>query len=70
MFRQITVKGFDQSQFQVVQVFYPSKDGVKVPMFIVHRKASKLYIVNINYTNKLILFYLLIFNLMIFYLIF
>jgi prolyl oligopeptidase len=37
-FRQISVKGFDASRFQTVQVFYKSKDGVEIPMFIVHRK--------------------------------
>lgn len=34
------VKGFDQSNYQTIQVFYPSKDGTQIPMFIVHKKVS------------------------------
>ncbi len=30
---------FDPTQFVTEQVFYPSKDGTKVPMFIVHKKG-------------------------------
>ncbi len=30
---------FDPSQFVTEQVFYPSKDGTQVPMFIVHKKG-------------------------------
>lgn len=30
---------FDPSQYVTEQVFYPSKDGTKVPMFIVHKKG-------------------------------
>ena len=33
---------FDPEQFETKQVFYPGKDGTKVPMFIVHKKGLKL----------------------------
>lgn len=36
--REIAVPGFDRSEFQVNQVFVPSKDGTKIPMFIVAKK--------------------------------
>lgn len=33
---------FDTQNYETKQVFYPSKDGTKVPMFIVHKKGIKL----------------------------
>ncbi|KAJ6938272.1 hypothetical protein NC651_004857 [Populus alba x Populus x berolinensis] len=42
IFREITVPGFDRTEFQVNQVFVPSKDGTKIPMFIVAKKNVKL----------------------------
>ena len=33
---------FDPASFETTQVFYPSKDGTKVPLFLVHRKGLKL----------------------------
>ncbi|HLB55031.1 MAG TPA: prolyl oligopeptidase family serine peptidase [Gemmatimonadales bacterium] len=33
---------FDPGQFETRQVFYPSKDGTKIPMFLVHRKGLAL----------------------------
>ena len=41
LFRQAEVK-FNPDDYETKQVFYPSKDGTKVPMFIVHRKGLKL----------------------------
>lgn len=33
---------FDADKYEVKQVFYPSKDGTKIPMFVVHKKGLKL----------------------------
>ncbi len=41
LFRQAKVK-FNSGDIEVKQVFYPSKDGTKVPMFIVHKKGIAL----------------------------
>ena len=32
----------DEAAYEVKQVFYPSKDGTKIPMFIVHKKGMAL----------------------------
>lgn len=39
IFREVKVKGFDASQYEAKQVFYSSKDGTRVPMFIVSKKV-------------------------------
>ncbi|XP_053206099.1 prolyl endopeptidase-like isoform X2 [Panonychus citri] len=41
IFRETPVKGFDASQIEMKQVFYPSKDGTLIPMFILHSKDFK-----------------------------
>ena len=41
LFRQAQVK-FNPSEYEVKQVFYTSKDGTRVPMFITHKKGLKL----------------------------
>lgn len=33
---------FDSENYEVKQVFYPSKDGTEIPMFIVHKKGLEL----------------------------
>ncbi|CAH8386275.1 unnamed protein product [Eruca vesicaria subsp. sativa] len=42
VFREVAVPGFDREAFEATQVFYPSKDGTKIPMFIVAKKDIKL----------------------------
>lgn len=42
VFREIKIEGFNPAQFEMKQVFYPSKDGTKIPMFIVHGKDMKM----------------------------
>jgi prolyl oligopeptidase len=41
VFRESEVK-FDPTAYETKQVFYASKDGTKVPMFIVHKKGLEL----------------------------
>lgn len=42
VFIKTEIEGLDESKCEVKQVFYPSKDGTKIPMFIAHRKDEKL----------------------------
>ncbi len=41
LFREAKVK-FDASTVEVSRVFYNSKDGTRIPMFVVHKKGLKL----------------------------
>ncbi len=41
LFRRSEVK-FNPDEYEAKQVFYPSKDGTKIPMFIVYKKGIKL----------------------------
>jgi prolyl oligopeptidase len=42
MFRAPEIPGLDVSQYETRQVFVTSKDGAKVPMFLVHKKGLSL----------------------------
>ncbi|KAK1297700.1 hypothetical protein QJS10_CPB15g01019 [Acorus calamus] len=42
IFREIIVPGFDKAEFEAKQVFFPSKDGTKIPMFVVSKKDIQL----------------------------
>ncbi|HEV2852810.1 MAG TPA: prolyl oligopeptidase family serine peptidase [Thermoanaerobaculia bacterium] len=42
VFRQPRIAGFDAGQYETRQVFYTSKDGTRVPMFLTYKKGLKL----------------------------
>ncbi len=42
VFRAPRVPGYDAADFETKQVFYPSKDGTRIPMFLVYRKGLEL----------------------------
>lgn len=42
VFHAIEIPGFEPDAYETKQVFYSSKDGTKVPMFLVHKKGLKL----------------------------
>ncbi len=42
VFRESAIKGFRADDYETVQVFYPSKDGTRVPMFLVFKRGLKL----------------------------
>ena len=42
VFRTVDIPGFKPTDYETRQVFYKSKDGTRVPMFLVHKKGIKL----------------------------
>jgi prolyl oligopeptidase len=41
IFRQPTIPGYDPNAYEIESTFYPSKDGTKIPIFLVHKKGIK-----------------------------
>ena len=42
LYRQTSVNGLKKDYFETRQVFYHSKDGTRVPMYIISKKGLKL----------------------------
>jgi prolyl oligopeptidase len=42
VFRAVDIPGFKPTDYETEQVFYKSKDGTRVPMFLVHKRGLKL----------------------------
>ena len=42
IFRQPQIPGYDPNAYDVESTFYPSKDGTRIPIFLVHKKGLKL----------------------------
>lgn len=42
VFRTVDIPGFKAADYETKQVFYNSKDGTRVPMFLVYKKGLKL----------------------------
>jgi len=41
IFRQPEVPGYDPTAYETEATFYPSKDGTRIPIFLVHKKGIK-----------------------------
>ena len=52
IFREIKVKDFDVSLFTTHQVFYESKDGTFIPLFIIHRNVTDILWKLMSYLDK------------------
>jgi prolyl oligopeptidase len=42
LFRTAEIPHFNPADYETTQVFYPSKDGTKIPLFLVHKKGLKM----------------------------
>jgi prolyl oligopeptidase len=42
VFRRVDIPGFEPTDYETKQVFFKSKDGTRVPMFLVYKKGLKL----------------------------
>ena len=42
LFRSVEIPGYKADEYETKQVFYNSKDGTRVPMFLVYKKGLKL----------------------------
>jgi prolyl oligopeptidase len=42
LFRSVDIPGYKTAEFETKQVFFNSKDGTRVPMFLVYKKGLKL----------------------------
>ena len=55
VYREIKVDNFNPSLYKTLQIFYTSKDGTKIPMFIVMKEVALTFfmlIVFLNYVLK------------------
>ncbi|XP_067622194.1 prolyl endopeptidase isoform X2 [Eurosta solidaginis] len=45
IFREVklNIDGYSQTDYEVKQLFYKSKDGTKVPMFIIHKRKESIF---------------------------
>jgi len=51
VFRTVDIPGFNATDYEVKQVFYNSKDGTRVPMFITYKRG-----LNLNGNNPTVLY--------------
>jgi prolyl oligopeptidase len=42
IFRQPEIPGYNPNDYEIESAFYPSKDGTKIPIFLVHKKGLRL----------------------------